>query len=136
MAFRSCLDKGYMSVVKTLFGMITTLRTVPTLTPACYFSPQLGPYFVARKVCLFVVCCGVGWCVVLCGAWSSLLPDSPSLCACVQLPDLEFPDNVNSVYVNTHRQRPAEGDTTAYDGGDFSSGAWGGIDGHKLVIFK
>ena len=127
-AFRSCLDKGYMSVVKTLFGMITTLRTVPTLTPACYFSPQLGPYFVARKVGLR--------CVVLCGAWSSLLPDSHSWCACVQLPDLEFPDNVNSVYVNTHRQRPAEGDTTAYDGGDFSSGAWGGIDGHKLVIFK
>jgi hypothetical protein len=127
-AFRSCLDKGYMSVVKTLFGMITTLRTVPTLTPACYFSPQLGPYFVARKVGL--------WCGVLCGAWPSLLPDSPSWCACVQLPDLEFPDNVNNVYVNKHRQRPAEGDTTAYDGGDFSSGAWGGIDGHKLAIFK
>ena len=80
-----------------------------------------------------MVWCGVVWCVVL---GHRCYPTHLRGVLCLQLPGLEFPDNVNSVYVNKHRQRPAEGDTTAYDGGDFSTGAWGGIDGQKLAIFK
>ena len=37
-----------MGVSKGL--LFTSLRTSPDLTANCRFAPELGPYFVARKV--------------------------------------------------------------------------------------